>query len=288
LETAVKKLVSGWLAEQQHWRSATYTESETLPGASMASMAIYEKPTRGLMREMVSNMPIATGQIVTKEAILNWFASRYPKIKESTLAAHLVRLSTNAPSRIHHRVKSGEDDVFFQLDGSRYRLYNPSTDPVPFLPGSPGPNAITPLTENVSDEEAEPGTAGFAYEADLRNFLSKNLDVLEAGLRLYEEEGIMGVEFPAGGRFIDILALDAKGGYVVIELKVSRGYDRVIGQLLRYMGWILKNHADTGQAVRGIIVAREISNDLILACSRLSDLELFEYEMAVSVRKITI
>jgi hypothetical protein len=63
----------------------------------MASMAIYEKPTRGLMREMVSNMPIATGQIVTKEAILNWFASRYPKIKESTLAAHLVRLSTKRP-----------------------------------------------------------------------------------------------------------------------------------------------------------------------------------------------
>ena len=105
-------------------------------------------------------------------------------------------------------------------------------------------------------------------------------------MRLYEEEGITGVEFPAGGRFIDILALDTKGTYVVIELKVSRGYDRVVGQLRRYMGWVAKNHADSGQAVRGIIVAREISEDLILARSGLSDVELFEYEMSVTVRRI--
>jgi RecB family endonuclease NucS len=41
------------------------------------------------------------------------------------------------------------------------------------------------------------------------------------------------LEFPAGDRYIDILAVDAQGSFVVIELKVSRGYDRVIGQLLR-------------------------------------------------------
>jgi endonuclease len=28
------------------------------------------------------------------------------------------------------------------------------------------------------------------------------------GLRLYEEEGITGVEFPVGRRFIDMLAVD--------------------------------------------------------------------------------
>jgi RecB family endonuclease NucS len=40
------------------------------------------------------------------------------------------------------------------------------------------------------------------------------------------------LEFSAGDRYIDILAVDAQGSFVVIELKVSRGYDRVIGQLL--------------------------------------------------------
>ena len=37
-----------------------------------------------------------------------------------------------------------------------------------------------------------------AAERDLRNYLVKNLAVVEPGLRLYEEEGISGVEFPVG------------------------------------------------------------------------------------------
>jgi len=249
-------------------------------------MAIYEKSTRALMRQMVNEMPIAAGQVITKEAVLNWFATRYPKIKEGTVAAHLIRLSTNAPSRLHYYAKPGEDDVFFQLNGSHFRLYDPATDPAPIQRGSPNAGTIPPGADSQIESADETDAASFAYESDLRNFLSKNLHVLEHGLRLYEEEGITGVEFPAGGRFIDILALDEKGAYVVIELKVSRGYDRAVGQLRRYMGWIAKNHADPGQAVRGIIVAREISEDLILACSGLSDVSLFEYEMSVSVKRI--
>lgn len=248
-------------------------------------MAIYEKSTRALMRQMVTDMPIAAGQVVTKEAVLNWFATHYPKIKEGTVAAHLIRLSTNAPSRLHYLAKPGEDDVFFQLDGSHFRLYDPATDPPPIQRGPANTSAMATSSVPPSDDD-ELLTTAFAYESDLRNFLSKNLLVLEAGLRLYEEEGITGIEFPAGGRFLDILAVDANGAYVVIELKVSRGHDRAVGQLRRYMGWIAKNHADPGQAVRGIIIAREISQDLVLACSGLSDVKLFEYEMSVSVRKV--
>lgn len=249
-------------------------------------MATYDKPTHALMRQMVTDMPITAGQVVTKEAVLNWFATRYPKLKEGTVVAHLIRLSTNAPSRLHYSAKPGEDDVFLQLDGSHFRLYNPATDPPPIQRGTANTGAAAPPSVQSGDDEDEPGTTAFAYESDLRNFLSKNLHVLQHGLRLYEEEGITGVEFPAGGRFVDILALDANGAYVVIELKVSRGYDRAVGQLRRYMGWIAKNQAQPGQAVRGIIVAREISQDLVLACSGLSDVELFEYEMSVSVRKV--
>ena len=72
------------------------------------------------------------------------------------------------------------------------------------------------------------------------------------------------------------------------ELKVSRGYDRVLGQLRRYMGWIARNQAEPGQAVRGIIVAREISEDLVLACFGVPDDELFACEMSVTVRRVAI
>jgi len=247
-------------------------------------MAIYDKPVRLLMKQMVSEMPISPGQIISKEDVLNWFATRYPKIKEGTITAHLIRFSTNAPSRLHYNAKPGEDDVFFQVDGSHFRLFNSATDPSPIEGGKkPPPGMVIPPQP---DDETETGTSAFAYESDLRNFLSKNLHVIQPGLRLYLDEGITGVEFPAGGRFIDILAQDSSGAYVVIELKVSRGYDRVLGQLRRYMGWIKKNQAEPTQMVRGLIVAREITEDLVLACSGLPDVELFEYELSVSVNKV--
>ncbi len=124
------------------------------------------------------------------------------------------------------------------------------------------------------------------YEKDLQSFLAKNLGLVGPGLRLYEEEGITGIEFPAGGRFIDILALDRHNNFVVIELKVSRGYDRVVGQVLRYMAWIKKNLADPSQSVRGVIIAREISDDLLLAASLVQDIELYNYKMSVSLGRV--
>lgn len=140
-------------------------------------------------------------------------------------------------------------------------------------------------SEEEEDESSRPSQE-FAYESDLRDFLAANPSIIERGLSLYEDEGITGVEFPAGGRFIDLLAVDANQRLVVIELKVSRGYDRVVGQLLRYMAWISAHHAEAGQAVRGMIIAREISEDLRLACSATPQVELLEYELSVALRKV--
>lgn len=244
-------------------------------------MPIYDRPVRLLFREMTSSIALKQDDIITRQNVLSWFREHYPKIKRATVTAHLIRLSTNAQSRIHHHPKAGEDDLFFQMDEGRYRLYNSTTDPAPIYVDvtTTKPVAEPPgLTPDLTGE--------FAYESDLRAFLSKNLSLVEPGLRLYEEEGISGIEFPAGERFIDLLALDAANRYVVIELKVSRGYDRVVGQLLRYVAWIAENHAEPSQSVRGVIVAREISEDLLLACSGLAHIRLFEYQLAVSLEEV--
>ena len=78
----------------------------------------------------------------------------------------------------------------------------------------------------------------------------------------------------------------SRSNYVVVELKVSRGYDRTVGQLLRYVAWIEKNHATRAQTVRGVIIAREISDDLLLACSKVTGVSLFEYEMSVALKPV--
>ncbi|HYP07586.1 MAG TPA: endonuclease NucS domain-containing protein, partial [Bryobacteraceae bacterium] len=235
-------------------------------------MAKYTEPTRMLMRRMVDDIPVSPGQVITRQEVMIWFATNYPQLKPGTITAHLCRLSTNALSRNHYSPKPGEDDLFYQLDGSHFRLYDPQNDPPPIRRVTSDGTIGAPPEEQV-DEPTESEVRSFAYEADLRNFLAKNLYLLESGLRLFEDEGIDGVEYPAGGRFIDILAIDARGGFVVLELKVSRGYDRVVGQVRRYMGWIAKNLAEPGQPVRGFIVARELTEDLILACSGLRDVQ---------------
>ena len=146
-------------------------------------------------------------------------------------------------------------------------------------------------TDDLAEEttkEDDLGSRKFAFERDLQNYLVQNLGLLEPGLKLYEDEDgeFTGVEFPAGQRYIDILAVGTDGAYVVIETKVSRAYDRVVGQILRYMGWIKENLASE-TSVRGIIVASEISEDLILATSSVGNIRLVEYKISFSLESVS-
>ncbi|MCE7519164.1 endonuclease NucS [Halomonas titanicae] len=177
---------------------------------------MYDKPVRMLMQDMIPALGISPGGTFTREQAVHWFAENYPKIRQGTVAAHLIRLSTNVPTRLQYSVRSdGSDDHFYKIDSSTFRLYEPGRDPTPISESTPAPEEPP---ESPSD-----GTGEFAYEHDLRDFLARNLQLLEPGLTLYTDEGITGVEFPVGGRFIDLLAVDSSGNYVVIELKVSKG-----------------------------------------------------------------
>lgn len=243
--------------------------------------SLYDKPVRTLMHDMVRDIGLQPDAVVSRDRVRSWFKQHYPKIKDGTIAAHLLRMSVNSRSRVHYGAKQGEDDLFFQLDPKHFRLYQPAKDPVPIYPGDDLPEE----DQETNQLQPEEGSPEFAYEKDLQNYLARNLHLIEPGLSLFEEEEINGLEFPVGGRFIDILAMDLNGDFVVIELKVSKGYDRVVGQLLRYMAWIGKNQVEPGQSVRGIIVARHISEDLLLACSGVSGVQLFEYELSVSLKE---
>lgn len=249
---------------------------------------IYDKPVRLLMKDMVNGFNLQAGEILQRDKVFKYFRENYPKIKEATIQAHLSMMSTNLPVRVHYNANpNGEDDLFFRIDPSRYRLYDKLNDPAPIYKGQQiQPQDQIEGSHNEDSITEEQCASEFAYERDLQSFISKHLSIIEQGLRLYEDEGIKGIEFPVGGRFIDILAIDKNNNYVVIELKVSRGYDRVVGQLLRYMAWIERHQADSGQSVRGIIIAKEITDDLMLATTRVKDIDLFEYELSVSLKKI--
>jgi len=242
---------------------------------------IYGKTTKELIKEFVLEKKKSGINEFQRNDIRNWFKKNYPNIKRGTIDAHLTLLTVNASSRIHYNVHSdGSDDLFIQKDDGTLILYDSEK------------SNLKPIYKSydqktyVDDELNNSISTEFAYEEDLKNYLAKNLNILESGLVLYEDDGVTGIEFDAGGRFLDILAIDKNNNYVVIELKVSKGYDRVIGQLLRYMGWIEQNLCDSNQKVRGIIVARNISEDLKIACKKIKEVLLFEYNLNISVKKI--
>jgi len=241
---------------------------------------IYEKSVNELLKDFVNNWTKNDGVFQKKDAI-NWFNENYPKIKASTVSAHITKLSVNNKNRAHYHAHSdGRDDILFRINENTFRKYNSTTDSEPIYKlESKGTKVID---NDDEDEETEYDTA-FAYEEDLKNYLAKNMEIIEPGLKLYEEDGINGLEYEVKGRFIDILAIDKNKNFVVIELKVSKTYDRVIGQLLRYKNWIQKELANDGQIVRGIIIANEISEDLMIACMGQKNIKLFEYELSVKL-----
>jgi hypothetical protein len=74
---------------------------------------IYAKPVRLLIKEMADSFALQPGQSFARQQAIDWFAQHYPKIRPGTVHAHLIRLSTNAPTRLHYNAKPHEDDVFF-------------------------------------------------------------------------------------------------------------------------------------------------------------------------------
>lgn len=257
-------------------------------------MPVYPKPTKTLMAEW-AGQHLKPGQIFSKAEPVRWFAEHYPKLQPNTIRMHADGMSVNNLNRRHHpSIKAGSGhDLFMKLGPDQYRLWFPETDPPPRYKedierGGDASGAMQAAEAAILEKEEAngfPGSSEFAFEKDLQNYLVKNLSLIEPGLKLYDDEGMTGVQYPVGGRFIDILAVDKDGKFVVIELKVSRGYDRVVGQLLRYMGWVQKN-IEAAKHVRGIIVANEITDDLKLACSRVADVKLVEYEISFKLRTI--
>lgn len=140
-------------------------------------------------------------------------------------------------------------------------------------------------TEDLADEEQIESEENltFALENHLRDFLAKNLDKIEPGLRLYELDGINGVEFRIDSGRIDLLAVDKNNSPVIIELKRDYGKEKVLGQILYYMAWVDKN-LGLGPS-RGIIISNEISNELKIAIQRAPGVELAVYKLQFSVER---
>mgnify|MGYP000609408673 CR=1 FL=1 len=253
-------------------------------------VSLYDKPVWALIIEFADEELSMEGRTFSPQEATTWFKSRYPDVKKATINAHIRMMSTNVQSRLHWSPRE-HHNVFYSVGRGTYRRSNSVQDPPPIMTSDDvsesASSSETSHRDRFQTEEEEQisqiGGSEFAYERDLQNFLIRHLELVEPGLKLYRDEGITGEEYPVGRRRIDILAVDSQGSLVVIELKVSKGHDRVIGQILRYLGSIKADLAEEGQKVRGIIIAKDITDDLRLACSMTQNISLREYSISFAL-----
>lgn len=138
-------------------------------------------------------------------------------------------------------------------DVTRYR------DELERLIGAGAAAAVGPFGSAAQAEGFVEDPAVFALEKHLEDFLVSNWAQTELGRKydIFTDEGeIVGQQYPTDTGPIDILAVSKDGKeLLVVELKKGRASDAVVGQIQRYMGYVVEMLAEPHQTVRGAIIA---------------------------------
>jgi len=129
----------------------------------------------------------------------------------------------------------------------------------------------------------------FALEKHLEDFLIANWSSTELGRHydVFTEDGeIVGQQYPTDTGPIDILAVSKdKKELLVVELKKGRASDAVVGQIQRYMGYVLDELAESGQSVRGVIIAMKDDLRLRRALRMTNKIDFYRYEVSFKLIK---
>jgi restriction system protein len=127
----------------------------------------------------------------------------------------------------------------------------------------------------------------FGLEKHLEDFIVSNFqNVFRGRLQIYEDQEGNGQQYKTEIGPIDILAFEpSSNSYVVIELKRARPSDQVIGQVLRYMGWVKSNLCKEGQTVKGLVICNERDPKLTYALSMTQGIDVRYYRASFELRE---
>jgi hypothetical protein len=129
-------------------------------------------------------------------------------------------------------------------------------------------DGLAPAIPSMPSTHEGEDTASFYLERYLEDFIVDNWSSIFGNtLTIYtDKDNNVGRQYYTQEvGYIDILAQDKQGNFVVIELKKGRKDDEVIGQVLRYIGWVRRNLAKPSQEVRGMIIVGDRSPKLSYA-----------------------
>ncbi|WP_417480935.1 endonuclease NucS domain-containing protein [Maricaulis sp.] len=144
-----------------------------------------------------------------------------------------------------------------------------------------------PTIISTDDTVEDPGV--FALEQHLEHFLVMNWQQTELGRHydIFEEDGeLVGQQFPTDTGPIDILAISKdRRELLVVELKKGRASDAVVGQIQRYMGYVLDELTSDNQTVRGAIIALHDDIRLKRALRVTSNIDFYRYQVSFRLTK---
>lgn len=145
-----------------------------------------------------------------------------------------------------------------------------------------------PVPSPITTERAVEDSTVFGLEKHLEDFLVQNWKQTELGKRydLFEDDDGTGQQYPTDTGPIDILAVSKdKRELLVVELKKGRASDSVVGQIQRYMGYVIDELATPGQQVRGVIIALEDDQRIRRALRVTQNIDFFRYEVSFRLFK---
>lgn len=152
----------------------------------------------------------------------------------------------------------------------------------------------TDLGEELDRELLQPKSNGavedpseFVLEKYLEEFIVSNFQgIFKGELQIYQDpDGELGQQYQTDIGPIDILAITRdSNGFVVIELKKGRSSDQVVGQILRYMGWVKRNLCSDGQSVRGLVICRDSDAKLAYAIEMTNNIDVRYYSVSFKLK----
>ncbi len=199
---------------------------------------------------------------------------------------YVGRLTAHLPSAPRLILVKADGSVSIHADDRAYKPLNWMSPPCTLRVGTgdeaglwtvtnkAGERLVITVEEVLHDSSHElgvdPGLVKDGVEAHLQAWLADQSETLGAGWRLVRRE------FPTAIGPVDILARDAVGATVAIEIK-RRGEIDGVEQLTRYLE--LLNRDSTLRPVRGLFAAQEIKPQArVLATDRGIDCVTLDYD----------
>ncbi len=231
----------------------------------------YHRSVYELVREAALSLG-RDGRVFSVADVIRYIRGKYPDCpySDNSFRMHLLGLSINnrhAPTRWPSLYKRA---FLIQVSSSRFRLARPGEDSLE--------DSWEAGTGEVDLRGLEEVGYSLSLERDLEDYLSRNLDVVEEGLRLVERQK----DLPGIGR-LDILARDRSGTPVVIELKAGQADEKAVGQLQAYMEYLREQGHKN---IRGILIASSYTPKAVYAAKAVKNIKLARYKVQFKIEYI--